>query len=60
MTDWTRAAIGLALALAASAPAALRAENAPPAAQNADPVYDGQKAVFEACRKPTARRSRRR
>ncbi|MBV9555653.1 MAG: peptidoglycan-binding protein, partial [Pseudolabrys sp.] len=49
MADWTRVAIGgLALAFALSAPAALRAENAPPAAQSADPVYEGQKAAFEA------------
>jgi hypothetical protein len=47
MADWTRAAIcGLALALAAPAP--LRADSAPPAAQTADPVYDGQKAAFDA------------
>jgi putative peptidoglycan binding protein len=47
MADWTRAAIcGLALALAA--PAALRADSAPPAAQSADPVYDAQKAAFDA------------
>lgn len=43
-----RAMICLALALAAAAPASLRAENAPPAASSADPLYESQKASFEA------------
>ena len=38
----------LALALALAAPAALRAESAPPAASSVDAAYDSQKAAFEA------------
>jgi peptidoglycan hydrolase-like protein with peptidoglycan-binding domain len=39
---------GLAAALASAAPSMLRAENAPAAAPSADPLYDSQKAAFEA------------
>ena len=43
-----RAMCGLALALALAAPAELRAQNASPAAPSVDPVYDSQKAAFDA------------
>ena len=43
-----RATLGLALALGLAAPLPLRAENAPPAAPSADPLFDAQKAAFEA------------
>lgn len=43
-----RAMCGLALALAVVAPAELRAQNAPAASPSVDPVYDAQKAAFDA------------
>jgi Putative peptidoglycan binding domain len=51
MANMVRQAIcGLALALAVTlaAPAELRAQNASPASPSVDPVYDSQKAAFEA------------
>jgi hypothetical protein len=39
---------GLALVLALAAPVALRAQNAAPPSPSVDPVYDSQKAAFEA------------
>jgi Putative peptidoglycan binding domain len=43
-----RTICGLALALAVAAPAQLRAQNAPPPSPSVDPVYDSQKAAFDA------------
>jgi hypothetical protein len=49
MRNKARAAVcGLALALAAMAPAKLLAENAPSASTSADPLYDTQRIAFEA------------
>ncbi|MGD0719758.1 MAG: peptidoglycan-binding domain-containing protein [Roseiarcus sp.] len=46
MAQWTIGCISAALAFAVPAP--LRADGAPPAAAVADPVYDAQKAAFDA------------
>jgi peptidoglycan hydrolase-like protein with peptidoglycan-binding domain len=46
MAQWTVGCFSVALALAAPAP--LRADGTPPAAAVADPVYDAQKAAFDA------------
>jgi Putative peptidoglycan binding domain len=43
-----QAVCGLALALALAAPAELRAQNASPPSPSVDPVYDSQKAAFDA------------
>lgn len=43
-----RAIWGLAVALALTGPSALHAETAPAAAPSVDPVFDSQKAAFEA------------